>query len=294
MKRFLAFLLVAMLGAGLLVSNASATEVWWEMGSWSAWGRLYDDGTYTGTPGTPLNPNPYLTQPDGAQPLPFGTYEGPDGVEDSFGIALVDWIAPLSDFDNHIFESDDTKELTVFFYGADDVMISADGTTLYTTDFKVDVYMDYSPDFITGGGPGARTGIDTYTNVTDGTKVLSLVGHTIHGVDGDYEAEEDGNPVTGAFTGSLFLDVVEGDEGGIWAANYDTDQYEVVHPDGSTSTWADVALSFSTQADPGQPPVWTIRGTGEAQADVVPEPATLMLFGFGLLGLAGLGRRREN
>ena len=38
---------------------------------------------------------------------------------------------------------------------------------------------------------------------------------------------------------------------------------------------------------------WNITG-GQAQFAAVPEPTTMLLFGFGLLGLAGASRRRKS
>jgi hypothetical protein len=292
----MATLLLGVIMGLAMVQTGYAYQVKFETQDYFAWGRLYDAA------GTPLNLNPYYTaNPQGgddgtAQALsPLDTYHAGDGKEDAFGITKISRIAS-PDGTTTYFQSDATKELKAFFYGADDVFISSANVlgqqTLVSNGFTVEIWLDYTPEYITTQGTGGRSnGADPtfYNHVTDGDGVLALklVGHTQYldypALTKPYTLQETGFPATGDFTGSILFDVVDG----IWKDVYDTNTIAGMQ----TGTFADFRFTFSTHGAPGVAD-WLIGDTSSALGEAVPEPSTMLLFGISMLGLATLKRKK--
>jgi hypothetical protein len=289
-KKCLLFAVALVLFGILIAPHASAITVKFETRDYFAWGRLYNPVT-----GAATNTNPY----DGSttQTLTPGTYFSPDGTEDAFGITAITRITNLAGTVTY-WEENANRELTAFFWGADDVYLGAVNpdtlqSTLMSDGFFVELWLDTTPNYDITQGTAGRTGVADYTTVTDdGEMVLSLAGHTQYrdyfsgGTAEPFTLQETGYADTGDFTGSIMLDVT----GGTWAWMYDTNTRDPLRSDGM----ADFNFSFSTHNVAGQTGVsdWLIGDTSNAIGDVVPEPASMLLLGSGLLGLAGLGRRR--
>lgn len=287
MKRLLLFGGVAILLTMFLVSSANAFAVKFETRDYFAWGRLYNPTT-----GVATNLNPFDNS--NTQTLALDTYMGIDGTEDAFGITAITRITNTAGTVTY-WEESSSQELTALFWDADDVLLTSAGiggtSTLVSSGFRIDLWLDNTPDYDVTAGTAGRTDSDSYTTVTDdGTLVLSLAGHTqfLDWSSGTttqpYTLLENGDPASGNYTGSILFDVI----GGTWAPWFDTDTQIA----GNNNTLADFTFSFSTFSNPNVSD-WIIGDTSNAVGDFVPEPATISLLGLGLLSVAFIGRKRS-
>lgn len=293
MKNFAIIVSIVFFGLAMSCGSAQASDpIALDFdGMWS-WGTSYTFNAGTGTweAGTATNPsNPW----DGSvsQDLVNGVTTAPDGKEDTYGIARVNTMTNTA---NHTTLFDRTTapyELTVLFYGFDDIY--ANGNTaanvdLRSTGGRVLVYRDTSKDYNPANPPDAstdRTAVNQMNTITNGVLALDLVPHALTDGINTYTMEENFNFGTFRGTGSIYFDIVGGD----WASLYDTNGLL----DGSDINFA--FSSFPSMAnDPGvlSDRNWLVKGTGQGQANLVPEPLSMIMMTMGLFGV-GLAQRKR-
>lgn len=243
---------------------------------------------------------------------PFG-----DGLEDNWGIARVTQI-----FDGHSNSGDETwssgkdnYEIFVVFGGLDVTSWDATGFKTKEANFLqdgvtavdafFDIYLVDETDLanagytngwqdVWGAGPGKRIGAYGFEGISDIGVLLAAFdfeeGISDPGVltAGDVDLL---NPPTGKGTGYADLDRTTL---GLWNNQIEDDFWPT--PYGPRD--AQLVFNFQTTAGTGTPEEtagWQLSSDDPLEGGgVIPEPGTFFLFGFGLLGIAGFGRRKYN
>jgi len=223
---------------------------------------------------------------------PDGSIAFSDGLEDNWGIFKV---TSIEAGDSTIWQDNKNGEhLTGMFYGFDIAAITPllGGKTqvdMANTNLigKLDVYLDVNgagyTAFNSTLGPGVRSGVNSYPTVTDsnvyGVPALSLQmvpgilpGITISNV-------LDSATIIGSGKGNGFAEVT----GGALSPLFNNNNY--------LGGLADMYLSLNYKV-PGSNG-WTIDSDDPIRTDIVPEPASMLLFGMGVLGLATSRLRRK-
>jgi len=286
MKKVLLTLVVMLL---LGATNAYAAPAQMNLVDLFDWGRLYG---FDGTNWNPSNSNPYDST--AGTSMVAGTTGNVDTQEDSWGIAQVDEIL-LQPGGTSIFDKElsGSPEITVFFWGFDDDYIAvpdpvSNVTTIGSKGGHVEVWIGSPQDYNVPGNKGAlgtggrSDGTDPshYDTVTDdGTLLLDLMPVAQNASNHTLVSTFNFNSLAGS--GSVYLNAV----GGAWASAYDTN---------SQLFGSDFLFSYNVVANQGpQIGDWTVKGSGNVYGDLIPEPASMSIFGMGIFGLVGALRRKK-
>ncbi|MDP1853759.1 MAG: PEP-CTERM sorting domain-containing protein [Candidatus Omnitrophota bacterium] len=280
MKKLL--LLVATLLLVLGLSNAYAIPVTLDVDKLYDWGRLYSYSAGVYTP-TNVNPAPFGTNPAGGYTIPENTFGNVDGAEDTWGIGTVSRIEEILT-GNPIFQRSGTQELTFMFYGFDDDALSSPDfvgdTTILSKLGHISAYLDVTPDFNGTLGTGGRTGVSAYSGVTDGLLVLDLAPVDLSG---------SGHTLTSGFD---FL--TSSGNGAMYLATTGLGAWDSVYDTNTQLYGSDLSFTFTVR-DNSNTPVgnWVVRGDAGGEANVIPEPTSMLLFGIGMAGLAVTKKRKK-
>jgi hypothetical protein len=223
----------------------------------------------------------------------------PTGYSDSLALVTVTGINNTSTGFSNAWAQSQNEFLTGMLYGLDDtsVTVANVGTGIYVqyieaTGGYIDLYLKSTGLDLTTNNSLTLTELQAFglNRPTDEWNAIGTDDELflrLAFVPGTYSATVTYNALTGAISGSsdAFLSVV----GGSAMSLFDSNEYD------SDYAGADMYLidSFSTtELTPAQRTAgWSVGSSGDVLGSGVPEPASMILMGIGLLGAVRLRRR---
>lgn len=303
MKKLLLGILSLMV-VGMLVNQASAFSL-----------GAYNGPIQIDLNGLSTDENVYTS--DGVGILP-----GQDGIENVWFVGRVSNFNTGNPFFSPLWtDGQDGDEITAILYGADDMSSTSTGSggafniysaglagTDYDGKIHLDLYLNNPGTFDDIGKPSERDSFSTYPNVTDGTPFLTM--ELVRGFIGD-DPDTVGIDETLATLSQVATSVVSpaSGDGSFMAKITGGSAFDLFDKNGFSNVqngvtyFADIngTFTFVENADSAGNPIggvgideWdNVIRPGSLTGSVVPEPTTMLLFGLGLLSMAGIGRKRN-
>lgn len=232
----------------------------------------------------------YWIPDDGGAKVLDSTYGVADGDVDSYGVGTVTSITKVPTGPIWTPPFDGSETLDTHLYGLDDNMVQGVfDLSGNLTGFRVETVGSTA----TGGayldlylGPGAAA-FDPLNKpaaigtVTDGTPFLRLRFVPV-GANGTVYTTVFDTSLTGHGYG--YLEVVTGWGDPQWESIFDSNYYDSISPGADFYLYNDYGTDNA--------PPWLVKAQDPVTGYAIPEPASMAIFGLGLLGLGAIRRKR--